>query len=675
MVEPFRVTTQSLFNNCHVPLNAFINDDVLTRKTHLYRHQVEAVRAIRNHFLTKRTALLVLPTGTGKTGVAVLAPYICNTARVLVITPSPGISVQISENFSGPADEKNAIADKSKSFLRRSGVLPAEMEFAAIPARASVRKGPKGAIDLAELNTSERPLMILNAHRVGTNTRVKIENIPDQYDLVIVDEAHHYPADTWKLLIDRFQNANRLFLTATPYRSGDRPILVDPAARTEAEKLSFTYQNSLIAYQMSEEQAVVAGIIRRPCFRELQGDDTYKKERNQKLRNDIAIKAVIAHMKSTMEQHDKQLPSVRHQGMILSQITNPKKNNINAASRIVELYNEGLPATSRERCVMYVSDTQETVLKQFQAGEFRTIVVVGRLGEGFDHSPISTVGIIRNLRSRILFRQFMGRAVRRSPGTERDPVDAVVVSHERYGQQYMWDTHGYLPEVDIGEGDDEEDEVIPYLKQDWDLVAKQHGTEKALALLCGSTHFGERPSDPKDEDGGDDYNIAHGLLQSFLDSQNQVDRECGHDGACYYHVIAFQLQAQGYEFPPTISPFQYVKTRILDFICNLEQKRAEYLISEHPQKHRLNGVLTPESFRQWLRDVYEPPAAWADGYIIQFAHLALAINIRYINANTVRVTDFTRSIGPEARTIVICNINNQHFVATIPKAPAKAAAP
>ena len=63
--------------------------------------------------------------------------------------------------------------------------------------------------------------MVVNAHKIGWNSRVKIADIPkDCFHLVIVDEAHHYPAPTWKDLVDHFPNSNHQFLTATSYHKG-----------------------------------------------------------------------------------------------------------------------------------------------------------------------------------------------------------------------------------------------------------------------------------------------------------------------------------------------------------------------------------------------------------------------------------------------------------------------
>jgi superfamily II DNA or RNA helicase len=41
----------------------------------------------------------VIPTGGGKSGIAALAPYILNTTRVLVITPSLQITNQLAAAF------------------------------------------------------------------------------------------------------------------------------------------------------------------------------------------------------------------------------------------------------------------------------------------------------------------------------------------------------------------------------------------------------------------------------------------------------------------------------------------------------------------------------------------------------------------------------------------------
>ena len=63
--------------------------------TSLHIHQRDALRSLKDHFMQDERsnyALIVLPTGSGKSGIISLAPYILGAHRVLIITPSIVIS-------------------------------------------------------------------------------------------------------------------------------------------------------------------------------------------------------------------------------------------------------------------------------------------------------------------------------------------------------------------------------------------------------------------------------------------------------------------------------------------------------------------------------------------------------------------------------------------------------
>ena len=185
----------------------------------------------------KDIALVVLPTGCGKTGVAVLAPYLLNPSSVLVITPSSKISQQIYEEFCG-----------EEMFLLKRGII----ERKDISRFCPLNPGDyiKNSKDIKK-NLDER-LMVVNAHKFGGNSRVKIDDIPnDCYDLVIVDEAHHYPAETWEKIVRHFPNSRRLFLTATPYYKGKHILPDNPPC-----------------FFLSRQKAEAKGIIRSVKFYE-----------------------------------------------------------------------------------------------------------------------------------------------------------------------------------------------------------------------------------------------------------------------------------------------------------------------------------------------------------------------------------------------------------------------
>jgi superfamily II DNA or RNA helicase len=47
---------------------------------------------------------------------------------------------------------------------------------------------------------------------------------PSLFDLIIFDEAHHAPAETWAAFLAHYPEARFIFLTATPFRR-DRKVI------------------------------------------------------------------------------------------------------------------------------------------------------------------------------------------------------------------------------------------------------------------------------------------------------------------------------------------------------------------------------------------------------------------------------------------------------------------
>ena len=68
--------------------------------------------------------------------------------------------------------------------------------------------------------------------------------------------------------------------------------------------------------------------------------------------------------------------------------------------------------------------------------------------EGYDNKCISVVGIVRNVarQSKVLFSQFVGRAVRKAH--LQDPVTAVIVSHPQYNQRVNFDQFDKVTDED-----------------------------------------------------------------------------------------------------------------------------------------------------------------------------------------------------------------------------------
>ena len=120
------------------------------------------------------------------------------------------------------------------------------------------------------------------------------------------------------------------------------------------------------------------------------------------------------------------------------------KKGINPPETFCEIYNELFP----NKCAAYVSKTRRNILEAFLRGEIRVLVIIGQLLEGFDHKPVSVLGIVRNIAptSRVLFAQFVGRTVRKNNST--DPVPAQIVTHVCFNQRQNYDAFEQLAEED-----------------------------------------------------------------------------------------------------------------------------------------------------------------------------------------------------------------------------------
>jgi superfamily II DNA or RNA helicase len=375
----------------------------------VFLHQIQAALQTQAFFLNPQNpqiALIVLPTGGGKTGVAVLSAYATNSSRVLVITPSEKVSDQIGKAFA---------ESKKTSFLYQRNVVNDNLQTAnVLPSFKVIKKRDcetDETLDLAFRN----PLVVVNIQKVGrVGGRVALDDIPKNFDLVIVDEAHHYPARTWKAFVNHFQNSRRIFLTGTPkYRGGD--ILEN--------------QKSYLAYELERINAIKNGVIRDLEFAE---EEDLPDDLNPAT-EEAACRAIVKKVKEKLTEHDRCNAGVFHQAMILAQTI----QDLNSAAVFVREYNVGIVKVN-EMAKAYCGNDSSTILNDFQghngiSKKFRTLVVVGRLLEGFDHSPISVVGIFRNVSSRILFEQFVGRAVRRTG--QNDLIIACIVSHRRFDQR------------------------------------------------------------------------------------------------------------------------------------------------------------------------------------------------------------------------------------------------
>ena len=180
----------------------FRADTLTLASSSLREAQAGALHAIAAHrSASDEPAQIVLPTGVGKTLVAVLAPYVLDAERVLVVTPARIVRDQVAYEF---AQLAQAIDNRA---------LPA-----TTPRPEVLRADHRCTSDIWDKCRDHDA--VVGTPMVLSDGNEGVDPVPqDLFDLVIFDEAHHLPATTWTTLHERLRHVPTILLTATPFRN------------------------------------------------------------------------------------------------------------------------------------------------------------------------------------------------------------------------------------------------------------------------------------------------------------------------------------------------------------------------------------------------------------------------------------------------------------------------
>ena len=179
--------------------------------------QLGAIHAVAAYFTLHQKpeladpALVVMPTGSGKTAVLLASAFLLRPKyRVLIVTPSRAVRNQIAQEA------------RSLKTLKRIGALREELEA---PRVLEVKRRLDSAEAWHELAGADLIVGTPNSLSPGSFGVVPPPaGARPLFDLVLMDEAHHSPARTWRALLAAFPSAKRLLCTATPFRRDEREI-------------------------------------------------------------------------------------------------------------------------------------------------------------------------------------------------------------------------------------------------------------------------------------------------------------------------------------------------------------------------------------------------------------------------------------------------------------------
>ena len=388
----------------------------------LLPHQYEALTNLREWFCKdkkKEHALVSMPTGSGKTGVICLLPYFLAQKKpeedevpfdkpILVIAPNLAIASQLEQQILVSAE-----GGPEKNFLLRRKIVPTEEQRDVLPSGTKVES-------TEEVSKQEylrnKEVVIANAQKFLSDSWE--ENLSDDlFEMVVVDEAHHFPAETWSKIIRKFEaHALIVFFTATPYRSDGQEVVSPP-----------------FVYHLPLGKAIEDKIIRPTRWVEL------KQDSDDPDREAAVRRMILEEIKRVQDEKNRKQPLpgyVKHMAMAIC-------INTDAANEAVDMWNSMF---GDHKAIAVHSKIRKHKLKKamerINRNDVELVVVVDMLQEGFDHPPISIAAIMTRIVSPVKFVQFIGRAQRvvREGGDQESPeIHANVISHSYFNQNDNYD--------------------------------------------------------------------------------------------------------------------------------------------------------------------------------------------------------------------------------------------
>ena len=378
--------------------------------------QAEGVRALRDYFAADRDtqlpAIVVLPTGCGKSGVIACAPFGIAEGRVLVVAPNLTIKEGLADGtFSG-----------TDNFYHFCDVLPPD---ARLPRVVALERGRVNEEDCRRAD-----VIVTNVQQMQGWLPLFPSNF---FDLLVVDEAHHAPADSWQNINRAFPDAKKIYCTATPFRSDDRPIRAEPVYEYRlADAIENGYVKNIVRVDAvaSEMTFTVEGEER-----------AYSREEIMDLREETWFSRGVALSdvcnETIVDRSVQLLQAKQRRGTERHQII-AAACSIRHAEQVAALFRARGVEAAYVASEGMTTEERERRLRDYDAGRIDAMVHVGILGEGYDNKNISIAALFRPFRTVAPYTQFVGRALRALPdGNDTDNL-AHVVAHAGLNQEAHW---------------------------------------------------------------------------------------------------------------------------------------------------------------------------------------------------------------------------------------------
>lgn len=356
----------SLFETPEKPVTA-------TAKFRLRSYQTESADAIGEAWNAgKKCVLIVQATGTGKTEVFAEVIRRYSNGRSLVL-----------------AHRQELVDQAARRIAQRTG------------RNVSIERGDQWAPRHGERDVVCATVQSLIAGRADNRRMTRFT--PEHFDVVVIDEAHHAIANSYRYILEHFAHdgAKILGVTATPDRADE-------------EALGRVFE--AVAYEYGLDRAIEDGWlcrVRQTCVQvcdlDLSNVHTTAGDLNQE-----ALGFIV--------EEEKMLHAFAHPTYELSR---GRKTlvycvTVKQAERFAEILNRWEPDCARFVSGKTPEHERNEIFGGFGKGTFRFLVNVGIATEGWDDPsvdhPIQVISMCRPTKSRSLYAQCVGRATRAVPG-------------------------------------------------------------------------------------------------------------------------------------------------------------------------------------------------------------------------------------------------------------------
>ncbi|MGZ7898073.1 DEAD/DEAH box helicase [Ligilactobacillus salivarius] len=305
----------------------------------------------------KKRTLLVLPTGTGKTIVfsKIIEDRVKKGERVLVIA------------------HRGELLEQASDKLYKSTGLKTATEKAEQTSLGSFYRVVVGSVQTLqrEKRLSQFP--------------------PEYFDTIVIDEAHHAISDGYQRVLQHFEDANVLGVTATPDRGDMRNL--------------GSYFESL-AYEYSLPEAIKSGYLSpiKALTIPLKLDLSNVKQQAGDFSTKDLGTALDPYLEQIAEEMKKQCFNRKTVVFLPLVKTSQKFRDI--------LNKHGFKAAE----VNGESTDREQVLKDYEEGKYNVLCNSMLLTEGWDCPSVDCVIVLRPTKVRALYSQMVGRGTRLAPG-------------------------------------------------------------------------------------------------------------------------------------------------------------------------------------------------------------------------------------------------------------------